>query len=213
MPLRTILCYGDFNTHGTVPMETLLSDSRFGPDERWPGVMRKLLGDGWNVIEEGLPGRTTVHPDPIEGAHMSGLAHLRPCLRSHRPIDVLAIMLGTNDLKTRFSVPPSDIALGLVALCETALACAAGPKAGAPKLLLIAPVPAIEAGCLAEMFGGGAAKAQRLAALYSQVAERFGAAFFDAGSVARISPLDGVHFDADQHRLLGEAVAKVVKGL
>jgi lysophospholipase L1-like esterase len=211
--VRTILCYGDSNTYGTPPMTDLFSEGRFGPDERWPGVMRAALGPDWTVIEEGLPGRTTVHPDPLEGAHKNGLAYLTPCLESHRPIDVLAIMLGTNDLKARFGLPAADIAAGVALLCETALACAAGPGGGAPKLLVIAPVPILEAGCLAEMFVGGAAKSRMLAGLYRVAAERLGAAFFDAGSVAEISPLDGIHLDGDQHRRIGEAVAEVVQQL
>ena len=67
----------------------------------------------WTVIAEGLAGRTTVHPDPIEGAWLDGSAYLLPCLRSHRPLDLVAIMLGTNDLKQRFCVPPTDIAKGV----------------------------------------------------------------------------------------------------
>ena len=210
MSIRTVLCYGDSNTYGTVPMPDDLADERFGFDVRWPGVMRNLLGAGWHVIEEGLPGRTTVHDDPIEGADRNGLTYLTPCLGSHRPIDILTIMLGTNDLKARFALPASDIALGVQRLCETALACGAGPSAGAPKIVVISPVPIEETAWLAEMFVDGAAKSRRLASLYKRVADRFGAAFFDAGSVATISPVDGIHFDAEQHRRLGEAMAKVV---
>ena len=213
MPARTILCFGDSNTHGSAPKRDPVLSPRFGAEDRWPGVLRSSLGPNWTVIEEGLPGRTTVHDDAVDGIHKNGLRYLRPCLESHRPIDLLAIMLGTNDLKARFSLPAGDIAAGLAVLCQTALACEAGPGGAAPKLLVISPVPIIEAGLLAEMFTGGAAKSERLAELYRAVAERFGAAFFDAGSVARCSPVDGVHFDPDQHRLLGAALARVVTGL
>jgi lysophospholipase L1-like esterase len=213
MPDRTILCYGDSNTHGTVPATGPLDRRRFPQDVRWPGVLRAALGAGWTVIEEGLPGRTTVHDDPLEGVHKNGLSYLRACLESHRPVDVLLIMLGTNDLKTRFSVPPADIARGVGLLCETALACEAGPDSGAPKLVVVAPVPIVETGHLGEMFGGGAAKSERLAPLYKELADRLGAAFLDAGTVARVSPVDGVHLEADQHRALGEALAQVVANL
>jgi lysophospholipase L1-like esterase len=189
------------------------SRERFGRTERWPGVMQAALGSEWLVVEEGLPGRTTVHDDPLEGAHKNGLAHLKTSLESHRPIDVLIIMLGTNDLKMRFSVPPVDIARGIRVLCETALASDAGPNSGAPKLLVIAPVPIAEAGCLAEMYGGGAEKSHRLAQLYQAEAERLGAGFLDAGKVARTSPVDGIHLGADQHRRIGEAVAEAVRSL
>jgi lysophospholipase L1-like esterase len=144
---------------------------------------------------------------------MNGLTHLKPTLSSHRPIDVLVIMLGTNDLKMRFNVPPFDVASGLLALSETALAWGAGPHMGKPKLVIVSPVPVIESAWLGQMFTGGAAKALRLPELYRGVAERLGATFFDAATVAEISPVDGVHFDAEQHRRIGEAMAEVVSAL
>lgn len=213
MAARTLLCYGDSNTYGTPPMRAPYALGRLGKGERWPGVLQGRLGGGWSVIEEGLPGRTTVHDDPIEGAHKNGLAYLRPCLESHRPIDLLILMLGTNDLKTRFSVTPADIAWGVARLCETALACAAGPDGGAPKLMLVAPVPIEETGFLGEIFVGGAEKSRLLAALYEQIAARFGANFLDAGAAARVSAVDGIHFEADQHGLIGKAVANAVQAL
>ncbi len=104
--MKTVLCYGDSNTWGSDP-ET---GERFAPDVRWPGVLRRSLGEGYWVIEEGLGGRTTVRDDPIEGAHKNGRAYLRACLESHKPIDLMTIMLGTNDLKARFAASASDIA-------------------------------------------------------------------------------------------------------
>jgi lysophospholipase L1-like esterase len=105
--MTTVLCFGDSNTHGSVPMHHRDDIRRFGPDERWPGVLRKELGAGFTVIEEGLPGRTTLRDDPIEGVYKNGLWYLRACLESHRPIDLMTLMLGTNDLKSRFAVHPS----------------------------------------------------------------------------------------------------------
>ena len=91
---RMVVAYGDSNTHGTAPMEMLEDMGRLGPAERWPGVLAAELGAGWLVREEGLPGRTTVHPDPISGVHKNGLAVLPAVLESHRPIDVVVLMLG-----------------------------------------------------------------------------------------------------------------------
>ena len=103
--MKTVLAYGDSNTWGAATVAR--PDDRYAYEERWPGVMAATLGGGWRVIEEGLPGRTTVHDDPVEGAYMNGKTYLMPCLRSHRPLDVVAIMLGSNDLKARFAVPAS----------------------------------------------------------------------------------------------------------
>ncbi|WP_338546771.1 SGNH/GDSL hydrolase family protein [Pseudomonas benzopyrenica] len=213
MPLRTLLCYGDSNTHGTRPLTQPGVLERFGWDERWTGVLARGLGGDWRVIEEGLPARTTVHDDPIDGHHKNGLTYLRPCLESQLPVDVLLLMLGTNDLKARLSVTPADIASALQVLLEEIKRCNAGPDGATPRLIVMAPAPIEEVGFLGEIFAGGAAKSRQLAARYRQVAEAQGATFVDAGEITQVSPVDGVHFEADQHRRLGEHLLGVVKGL
>ncbi|QGZ64384.1 SGNH/GDSL hydrolase family protein [Paraburkholderia acidisoli] len=211
MTSRTLLCYGDSNTHGTKPLSQPGVLERFGPADRWPGVLRESLGPGWTVVEEGLPARTTVHDDPIEGRHKNGLAYWRPCLESQLPVDVVVLMLGTNDLKTRFSVTPADIAHSIDVLLETLVACRAGPNGTTPHVLLMAPVPIEEIGFLGEIFAGGAARSRRLAPLYERVAVKYGSAFLDAGEIATVSPTDGIHYEAEQHHRLGKAVAELVK--
>lgn len=207
---RPILCYGDSNTHGTVPMATLDDIGRFGRAERWPGVMAAALGAGWQVIEEGHPGRTTVHDDPIEGPHRNGLSILPAILESHRPLDLVIVKLGTNDLKLRFAVNAGDIALSLGKLAEVIRASGAGPEGGAPAVLFVAPPPIRETGCLAEIFEGGAAKSRLLADRIAVEARRRGAGFVDAGALIAVSPLDGIHYDAQAHAALGRALAAAV---
>ena len=85
MTQRTVLCYGDSNTHGTMPMQSLEDQGRYGRDIRWPGVLAAHLGADWHVVEEGHPGRTTVHADIVEGGNRSGLQFLSVCLQSPRP--------------------------------------------------------------------------------------------------------------------------------
>ena len=118
--MPTIVCYGDSNTWGAVPMPGRMLPERFAPQERWPGVLRETLGAGFTVIEEGLNGRTTCLDDPIEGLHKNGLKHLPVILESHAPIDLLIVMLGTNDLKYRLSMSPDDIADGAGLLVDLA---------------------------------------------------------------------------------------------
>lgn len=210
---RTVLVYGDSNSHGTTPMESILTQGRFGPDTRWPGVLAAALGPGWRVIEEGLPGRTTVHTDPISGPHKNGLAVLPAVLESHAPVDLVILMLGTNDLKARFGLPPVEIAVGVEKLVRHVRQDMTGPEGRAPALLLVCPPPVDEAGCLAEIFAGAPSKSRRLPGYLAAVAARWGAAFLDAGRVIGPSPLDGVHFDAEAHGLLGRAVADAVAGM
>jgi len=203
----SVLCYGDSNTWGYDPA-TL---DRFPRDVRWTGVLRRELGDGYLVIEEGLNGRTTVWDDPIEG-YKNGKKYLIPCLETHRPVDLVIIMLGTNDLKMRFSVSAYDIANGAGVLVDIVQKSAAGPNGRAPQVLLIAPPPlATLTGGFAEMFTGAPAKALRFAEEYSRVAQEKGCHFLDAGSVIVSSDLDGIHFEAGEHAKLGQAVAQAVR--
>lgn len=205
--MRTILCYGDSNTWGSDP-ET---GDRFPEDTRWPGVLRRALGDGYRVIEEGLPGRTTVREDPIEGEHKNGRAYLRPCLESHRPIDLVTLMLGTNDLKQRFGSSASDIAQGAASLAEMVLRSGCGPEGGAPVVLLVAPPPVGRLTEMAEMFEGSEEKSLEFSGHYRRFAEQYGCEYLDAGEVIVSSDVDGIHLDAGEHRKLGEAVAARIR--
>ncbi len=210
---KTILCFGDSNTHGTMPMRDLSDSRRFGRDERWPGVLASALAPGFHVIEEGHPGRTTVHPDPLEGVHKNGLAVLPAILESHTPVDLVIVMLGTNDLKARFSVTPFDIALGTSNILDTISASDCGRNGKPPALLLVCPPPIIETGQLAEMFHGGEEKSGRLAAAFRQVAEERGIPFLNAGDHIGSDSEEGIHFDADAHHLLGTAIGEAVRTL
>lgn len=205
--MPVILTFGDSNTHGAPPVQ---GAPRLGRNERWPCVMANILGSGWHLIEEGHGGRTTVHPDPIEGLHKNGIAALPIILDSHQPIDLITIMLGTNDLKARFSVTAEDIAQSCENLILLVKASASGPDGSAPKILLIAPPPILETGWLKGMFRGGAAKSAELGGLYTLVAQAHGTGFLDAGTVITSSPIDGIHFDATEHAKLGKAVAASV---
>ena len=208
---RTVLIYGDSNSYGSPPMPDWDGVPRFDRATRWPGVLAGLLGADWHVIEEGLPGRTTLHDDPVEGPHRNGLLVLPAILGSHAPLDLVVVMLGTNDLKAAFGMIPEEIAWGAEKLLRCIAGAECGPGGAAPKVLLISPSWVEEAGCLAEMFAGGAAKSRKLAPLFRAVAERRGAVFLDAAPVIQVSPLDGVHFAASEHDKLAHAVAAVIK--
>lgn len=209
--VRTVLCFGDSNTHGTMAMATAQDRGRFDRATRWPGVVQARLGPDWHVIEEGHPGRTTVHPDPIEGVHKNGLAALPALLESHRPLDVVVVMLGTNDMKARFSVTPADIALSVEKLALAIGQSDAGPGGTAPAVMIVSPVAIRETGCLAGMFAGGQVKSRELAALLDSLARRLDLVFLDAAEVTAVDPLDGVHLKPDGHRAIGDRVAELLK--
>ncbi len=208
MPI--LLCYGDSNTHGSLPRSGTQRRSRLGYEERWPGVAASSLGADWRVIEEGLPGRTTVHADPVKGDHLNGLDGLPIALNSHRPIDVVALMLGTNDLKSRFAVTAEEIADSLERLLDIIARSDCGPDENPPAALLIAPPPILEGSGLRPLFVGAPAKSARFGRLFGELAQRRGIAFLDACTVIASSPIDGVHFDAEAHSKLGKAIAEMV---
>lgn len=203
---KTVLCYGDSNTFGHATVAR--PDGRYGPGERWTGVLGATLGREWMVIEEGLGGRTTVSDDPIEGTEKNGKTYLYPCLMSHRPLDVVVIMLGTNDLKARFNKTAWEIAAGVGVLVDLVKAAKAGRNEDVPEILVVSPPPTTDGFTeYAEMFIGAPAKSHRLAAEYGRMAKERGVHFFDAGSVVKSSPVDGIHFDPDYLPLLGKAIA------
>lgn len=211
--MRTVLCFGDSNTHGTQALRFPLDMRRFGPDQRWPGVMAAELGGGWHVVEEGLPSRTTVHDDPVEGLHKNGVRMLPALLDSHRPIDLVIVMLGTNDLKMRYNVPAIDIAISAEQILRIINGSNSGPDQSPPRALLVAPVPIEETGFLGEMFAGGAEKSRKLAGYFETVAERQGAGFLNAGDHAQIDMVDGIHLTEKGQSSLGRALAAKVSDL
>lgn len=204
--MKRILIYGDSNTFGTAPMAALSEEDVIGRGERWGDVMSALLGDKGQVVTEGLPGRTTVHDDPIEGEYRNGLRSLRAILESHKPIDLLIFCLGANDTKNRFGLNSTDIALGVARLVREAAALGV-----VAEILVICPPPVRERGDLAPIFEGAEARCSDLAEVMERFAREHGAAFFDAGSVISVDPVDGVHWSAASHARLGEAVAAQVQ--
>lgn len=211
--MPVILTLGDSNTHGTPPMTNRIEHLRHPVGTRWPTVMHEKLGGDWTLIEEGLPGRTTIFPDPLMGAHMDGTLGLRIALDSHKPIDVLTIMLGTNDTKAMFGATPEAITGGIAALLGIAMSLEMQEKHGGFKVLVICPPPVKVQGAIKDVFYGGDKKGAALAPLYADLSAHWGASFMDAGQHISVSEVDGVHFEADAHVTLGKAVAEAVAKL
>ncbi len=217
-PFR-IVAYGDSITYGWVPNPNPPS-TRYDFDDRWPGALQQALGSNYQVIEEGLDGRTTDAPDPgatIFGAQLDGSAYLQACLASHLPVDLVVIMLGTNDLKPVFNRTPLRIAIGAAHLIDlvNTLNGGVGTSYKNPKVLLICPPPlnpSIEGGPIfGPMFKGGLEKSKQLPDLYEAVAKMGGAGFLNAGSVISTDGIDGLHLTAESERKLGTAIAEKVK--
>ena len=207
--MKTILCYGDSLTWGYDPA----TSKRIDRNKRWPGVLRNDLGDKYIVIEEGLNGRTTVWDDPLHGGYKNGMKYLIPCLASHRPIDLVILFLGTNDLKMRFSLSAFEIAKSIRVLVNIILKSEAGVKENAPKLLLIAPPHITELSNFREEFEDSKDKSFKLGKYYKEVVEEFDIDFLDSSEVVKASNIDGIHLESTEHVKLGHEIAKKVMGI
>jgi len=206
--MKRILCYGDSNTWGFDPV----TQDRFDAETRWPRVLGQALGRDYEVIEEGLGGRTTVWDDSVEG-YRNGREYLIPCLESHRPLDVVIILLGTNDLKKQFNLSASDIAQSAGVLVRVVQESQSGREGLGPQVLLLAPPPTVALTEYAEMFEDAGSKSQEFSEYYGRVAKELGCAYLDTSMVIVSSPLDGIHFEREEQRKLGKAVAVKVKEL
>lgn len=204
--MTLMLCFGDSNTHGTPPMRQQGEYRRFDAQTRWPTRAARALG--WDLIEEGLPGRTAQWGDAVMGPIMNGIDGLKIALQSHGPIDWLVIMLGTNDAKARFGASPELITGGIAALLDIAQSPEMQVRHGGFHILLVCPPPAMEGvGPIADQFYGANRRGLALPELYRNLAEARGVRFLDAGVHMAVSPIDGVHFDEANHALLADAVA------
>ena len=210
---KHIVCLGDSNTHGYCadPNDCADHGARFNEEERWTCLLQKALGDGYLVLEEGLSGRTTVFPDPLHES-MPALDVAYPILMSHEPVDLLVIMLGTNDTKDRLGMNAPCIALGMNRLIEK---CKSVPCWGdhAPNILVIAP-PHIGRELKDPCMGVTCAeKSEQLAEYYAPVARNQGCAFLDAQGVAEFNKVDYMHLSRKGHQQLAAKLAELIPEL
>jgi len=207
-----VLCFGDSNTFGKPGDED--GPPRYPAADRWPCVMAAILG--CELVEEGLPGRTTDAADPtlpaFSGAGMDGAAYLPAALGSHLPLDWVVILLGTNDCKTMFDRTPMRIAIGAARLVEIAQrSVGVGAEFDPPRVLLVCPPSLGAMTQFAEMFEGGTERAAALPPLYQAVARMARCAFFDAGTIIATDGADGLHWSAATQRRLGTALAEMLQ--
>ena len=210
--MPAILCYGDSNTWGYDAGATAAAarPMRHAREVRWTGVAAQALGPDWEIICEGQNGRTTVHDDPLAVACRNGRKHLPVVLESHKPLDAVVLMLGTNDLKGYLNLSPQEVAAGAALLVRIIQQSDAGPGAMAPRVLLVCP-PLVgdfaQVPDLAAKFPGAAMKSHALSLHFAAVASQLSVPLLCAGDFVTPSPLDGLHLDAASHAALGSAIA------
>jgi lysophospholipase L1-like esterase len=189
--LRTIVCFGDSNTWGYVPGTDA---ERFPREVRWPGRLQAALGSGYDVIAEGLNGRTAAVESPVEDGR-NGLPYFLPCLRSHQPVDLVVIFLGTNDVNF---LNDEYVARSVGRLVKLARTSETGPQRSAPQVLVVCPPPIGD---------------RALGDAFAEVCEYLGCPLLDLGTVTRYSDADLEHLDAAGHAAVAAAVEERVRAL
>jgi lysophospholipase L1-like esterase len=200
------MCFGDSNTWGYDAERGY----RMVPEIRWPGVMKNKFGENFTIIEEGLCGRTTVFDDPVEG-DKSGLKHLTPLLHSHAPLDLIIIMLGTNDLKDRFSASAADIAGGVMRLVDTVRK-SETPFTGPPPEIVIVCPPApgdMSKSLFGDIFSEAEGKYSNLGLLLKNFTSAAEIKFINAEK-CEINTADNLHLSKSGHKQLGEMLADFI---
>ena len=208
--IKRILCYGDSLTFGS----DHINNTRLDVNKRWTGVLQKMLGDKYEIIEEGLGGRTTELDDPNREGR-DGLLYFIGTMASHTPLDLVIILIGTNDLKIKFNRMPQQIASSFEKYNEAIKTACDKWGFKYPKVLLIAPPLVNEAQTPADWgFGGAGEKSKLLAQEYKKIADKLGFEFLNLAPIVKPSEFDGTHLEAKENIKVAEAIhSKIVQEL
>lgn len=205
-----ILCYGDSNTWGYRP----IISNRYEEGVRWTSIVQNILGDNYKIIEEGLCGRTTIFNDPIT-PNRSGKEMLLGVLDSQSPLDVIVLMLGTNDLKRRFNLTAFDISNGIKQLLDLIKNHYQNYQVKRPEIILLCPP---EIGENLELTDSSLyfskehslKESKNLAKFYKPIAESYNCTFVNANDITEVSEDDCVHFSEKGHKMFAEGIASYI---
>lgn len=207
--MKTILVYGDSLTWGSVPGEPRRHDRKV----RWPNVMSNQLGQEYEIITDGLRGRLTAYDEHLSDSNRNASQTLPTALYSHAPLDLVILMLGTNDMQPHIAGTSIAAMQGMRRLVTIVQNHVAGPDIPNPEILIVAPPRLCKTHdeFYTGFFEGTIEQSYKLAEYFSQIAQEKECRFFDAGTVAQTSAIDGVHLDTQNTINIGKALAPIVK--
>ena len=215
--MKTIVCYGDSNTWGYMPKREhpeITANNRFPWGVRWTSLLQMKLGADYRVVEEGLNGRTTMFDDPLDVCR-NGLESIDYSMLTNCPVDLVILMLGTNDVKEFFGMPPYVIAKGCGRIIDRIQAGGYGPNGAAPEVLLVAPLKlpdTLPGSWLGDEFGPGAvARNDQLPAYYENIAAEKGVHFLNAAASVTADSADSIHMNEAGHAATAELMYEQVR--
>jgi len=206
--IKRVLCFGDSNTWGYIPG----SGERFEYNKRWTGILANFLAENYSIIEEGLNGRTINNEDPLNPGR-NGLKYLLPCLESHKPLDIIILYLGTNDLKYYFSNSIQNISINIQKMIQIIREGQYGYKNKIPDIILL-PIPHTFDNVMPNSsFRDSREKSISLTLEYQNISRIMHCHFLDITTKIKVSKIDGIHLDEENHfklaSLLFEKINKV----
>ena len=212
---KRILCYGDSNVWGRIPGDD--DTARYPVNKRWPGILQDLLGSGYEVIEEGLNGRTTNRESP-DKAGKNGATYLFSCLESHNPLDLVILSLGKNDMKAKYKATPETIGVGIEECLKIIYKEGKTISKMVPKIIIVSPSIIVEKerirfGKKVVDFLGANKKSVRLGQIYSEIAKKHDVGFLDLAQYVKNSEVDGVHLDEESNGKTAEVIGQKIKEL
>ncbi len=207
--IKTILCYGDSNTYGYNPAD----GSRYPQEIRWTGLLQKNLGEDYLVINEGCNGRTTIFEDPAE-PWKTGMFYVKPCMNTHKPVDMVVLMLGSNDLKKMYHASAAQIADGAGDVADEIRDFLKEKQGFSPQVVLAAPPQTGEAiltcGFRTQFDQTSIVRSKEFPEEYKRVAEERNCIFFNAGAYAQPSEIDGLHLSVESHKRLADGLCRFI---
>ena len=208
--MKTLLCYGDSNTYGYNPN----TGARYKEPIRWTTILKDKLGPNFNVVVEGLNGRTTAY-DRSDDAWKNGYSYLLPCIASNKPVDIISIMLGTNDCNKDLNLSVDDISKGMEKLVSTIIAECDDIQGFIPSIIIMAPAPILKdyanSPFAYQLDENSIIKSESLSSAYKKLAQKYNCLFVDLKGRAEVSKLDSEHLTEKGHKEVANLLYKCLK--